>query len=154
MRQIALFFIRNYGGIYFLCLLGFLWFGGKFIRARQLLRRAMFGLERERGYDMQSSALLMLGLVLVIAGITFYFNYSVAPTLPQELLRPPPPTPNPLRTPLASPTSLDENRFDITATAPPIATLTLPSSFNQPTQLPALPTELAGEDGTVEAGAS
>ncbi len=144
-----LFFIRNYGGIYFLCLLGLVWYGVRFFRARNILRSAVFGLERERGSDLQSSALAMLALVFIVAGITYYVNSFIAPTLPQELFLPPTLTPNPFNSVLASPTPIN-TQFDRTATPLPIPTVTLPGAFAQPTPPTPNPTQLAEGEITPE----
>lgn len=103
MESIYVFLIRNDVWIYILCGLGLLWYLGEFIRSRGLLKRAMFGLEKERGRRMMSRSLALILLFgLIIAAVT-YVNLGVAPTLPADLLKPPTPTPNIFATPLSSP---------------------------------------------------
>jgi hypothetical protein len=128
MDQLFVFLIRNDGGLYFVCALAILWFLARLVRARRILRGAMFGLEREQGSSMQSTALTFLLIFISIAAVVVYVNVEIAPTLPEGLMRPPPPTPNVFRTPLAAPTALASN-FDLvraTPTAPIVPTITLP----------------------------
>ena len=69
MDRLYLFLIRNDIWIYIICGLGLFWYISEFIRARQLLRRASFGLERETGGRVQGNALLFILLLLsVVAG--------------------------------------------------------------------------------------
>jgi hypothetical protein len=99
MEQFYLFIIRNDIWIYFLCGLALTWYGFQFIQARSLLRRAMFGLEQERGRQSQRSSLIMIVILLAVIGGVTYVNIEVLPTLPPDLLYPPTPTPNPFATP-------------------------------------------------------
>lgn len=104
MDQIYVFIIRNDVWIYILSILGLVWYLSELWRARGLLRRAVFGLERERGQRLQSRALILVVLFTGIIAIVTYVNLQVAPTLPAELLKPPTPTPDIFTTPLSSPT--------------------------------------------------
>lgn len=106
MERLYLFIIRNDVWIYILCAFGLFWYGTEFWRAQKILRRAVFGLERETGTRMRNSAAIFLILLGAIAGGVFYVNNNIAPTLPPELLRPPTPTPDIFSTPLSSPTPL------------------------------------------------
>jgi hypothetical protein len=125
MESIYVFLIRNDVWIYILCGLGLLWYSAELIRSRGLLKRAMFGLEKERGRRMMSRSLLLIVLfVLVIAAVT-YVNLSIGPTLPADLLKPPTPTPNVFATPLSSPTPAGGPATPTLVLAP---TVTLPAS--------------------------
>lgn len=124
MENFYVFLIRNDVWIYILCILGFLWYFGEFVRSRSILKRAMFGLEKERGRRMRNRSLTLILLFgLVIAGVT-YVNLSVAPTLPADLLKPPTPTPNIFATPLSSPTPAGGQPTPTLVLAP---TVTLPA---------------------------
>ncbi|MCB0008271.1 MAG: hypothetical protein KDE04_17525 [Anaerolineales bacterium] len=130
MDRLYLFLIRNDIWIYIICGLGLFWYISEFIRARQLLRRASFGLERETGGRVQGNALLFILLLLsVVAGVV-YVNTRIQPNLPAELLRPPTPTPDIFRTPLRSPTPLTDFLDDLNATptSPLAPTVTLPGT--------------------------
>jgi len=123
MENLYVFLIRNDVWIYILCGLGLLWYIGEFVRARGILKRAMFGLEKERGKRMLSRSLTLIVIfTIVIAGVT-YVNVSVAPTLPPDLLKPPTPTPNIFATPLSSPTPAGGQPTPTLVLAP---TVTLP----------------------------
>ncbi len=114
MDRIYVFILRNDVWIVILASLGLIWYISEYIRSRRLLKRAVFGLERERGTELRNRAtLFILGLTAVIA-LILYVNITVAPNLPATLLRPPTPTPNLQRPPLTSPTPL--------ATTPPTPT--------------------------------
>ncbi len=106
MERVYVFILRNDFLIYILCFLGIFWYGSQFLQARRTLERAMFGLERERGTQKRNTAVFFLLLFAGIAGLVFYVNTSIAPTLPADLLKPPTPTPNIFATPLSSPTPL------------------------------------------------
>jgi hypothetical protein len=103
MDRLYVFLIRNDIWIYILCFLGLIWYLVEFVRARRLLRGAMFGLERERGQRMQNRAAIIVFLFLSIIAFVTFVNLQVAPTLPDNLLKPPTPTPNIFSTPLSSP---------------------------------------------------
>jgi hypothetical protein len=118
MEPIYVFLIRNDVWIYILCALGFVWYLAQLIRSRGMLRRSMFGLEIERGRRIMSRSLLLVFFFVVIAGVVTYVNFSVAPTLPPELLKPPTPTPNIFVTPLSSPTPVGGPATPTIALAP------------------------------------
>jgi len=139
MDFIYLFFIRNDVWIYILAALGIVWYLSELIKARAILRRAVFGLEHERGQRLQSKALTFLALFGGLIGLVAYVNLQVAPTLPPELLRPPTPTPNIFATPLSSPTPLGSPQPDQPTPTPPIAptvTLASPAGSGPPAPLP------------------
>lgn len=106
MERLYVFILRNDVWIYILCAFGLFWYGSELLRARQILRRAVFGLEREKGIQMRNNALTFLFIFAAIVGIVTYVNVNVAKTLPPELLYPPTSTPNIFATPLSSPTPL------------------------------------------------
>lgn len=106
MERVYVFILRNDFLIYIICFLGVFWYGSQFLQARRTLERAMFGLERERGTQKRNTAVFFLLLFAGIAGLVYYVNISIAPTLPADLLKPPTPTPNIFATPLSSPTPL------------------------------------------------
>lgn len=106
MDRIYLFLIRNDVWIYILSALGLFWYTTELWRANRSLRTAIFGLEKERGTRMRNNALFFIALFSAIIAIVFFVNNRIAPTLPQELLKPPTPTPNIFSTPLTSPTPL------------------------------------------------
>jgi hypothetical protein len=143
MDQVYVFILRNDTWIYILCALGLFWYGSQFLQARSALQRAVYGLERERGTQRRNSSLFFIFLFSGLMGIVYYVNTSVAPTLPQELLRPPTPTPNIFATPLASPTPLSTPLIRPPEPTPIVApTITLPGqpvapiTGNEPTPLP------------------
>jgi hypothetical protein len=128
MDRLYVFVIHNDIWIYLLCILGLVWYLSELIRARRLLRSAMFGLERERGQRMQNrAALLILFFASIIAFVT-YVNLQVAQTLPDELLKPPTPTPNIFITPLSSPVPQIDPETESTATLAIAPTVTLASN--------------------------
>jgi hypothetical protein len=151
MNDIYIFLIRNDVWIYILCGLGLIWYVSELIRARRLLRRAMFGLERERGETIQRTSLtFILVLSLIVAGVA-YVNVEVAPTLPPELLRAPTPTPNIFATPLSSPTPLGtppSQRAPTLVVAPTVTLPGLPTSPSQPEEDDAEPTDEATPTST------
>ena len=106
MDGIYVFLLRNDVWIYILSALGLFWYATEFWRANKKLRSAVFGLEKERGIRMRNNALFFLVLFSTIIAIIFFVNSRIAPTLPQDLLKPPTPTPNIFTTPLSSPTPL------------------------------------------------
>jgi hypothetical protein len=127
MDRLYVFIIHNDIWIYLLCILGLVWYLAELVRARRLLRGAMFGLERERGQRIQNrAALLILFFVSVIAFVA-YVNLQVAQTLPEELLKPPTPTPNIFSTPLSSPIPQGGSEGVPTATLAIAPTVTLAS---------------------------
>jgi hypothetical protein len=103
MERVFIFLIRNDVWIYIVCTLGLFWYISDFIRAQRSLRSAIFGLERERGKQKRSTALFFTAFFATILGTILFVNQRIAPTLPEELLKPPTPTPNPLSTPLSRP---------------------------------------------------
>lgn len=155
MEQVYLFFIRNDVWIYILCGLGLFWYGSELLRARHMLRRAMFGLERERGRRLRNSALLFVMALLAIAGSVVYVNVKIAPTLPADLLRAPTPTLDPFNLPLGSPTPAINTPRPVNSPTPPLApTVTLPAEVIQaaPTSGGGSPVTTAPITGTVAAG--
>lgn len=154
MEQLYVFIIRNDVWIYILCTFGLFWYVSELVRARRILRRAMFGLERENGRKMQGNALLFILILGTLAGFVSYVNAEIAPTLPPSLLRPPTPTPDIFATPLSSPTPL---YTAVPPTTPPelAPTVTLagqPGAINEdvtavpntPTPPPVTPTPFVG----------
>lgn len=125
MDRIYVFLIRNDVWIYILCGLGLVWYLGQLVRSRYTLRRAMFGLEKERGRRMFSRSLLFVILFLAVIAAVTYINLSIAPTLPADLLKPATPTPNIFITPLSSPTPPEGQPTPTFEIAP---TVTLPAS--------------------------
>lgn len=130
MERVYVFIIRNDVWIYILCTLALFWYVSEYVRSRRLLRRAMFGLERETGAHVRNNALIFIVLLTAIISTVYYVNAEVAPGLPAELLRPPTPTPNVFITPLASPTPLSSP--DASPSVPPAPTITLPSQAGVP----------------------
>lgn len=143
MDQIYLFLIRNDVWLYIVSGLGLVWYLSEFWRSRQLLRGAMFGLERERGVRARNRALSFVAMFTAIILIVTYVNIQVAPTLPAELLKPPTPTPNIFATPLSSPTP--EGGVSPSPTFAIAPTATLPGEDGQ-----LLPDENPGEEPTEE----
>jgi hypothetical protein len=129
MDFVYVFLIRNDVWIYILCAFGLFWYFSELIRARGMLRRAMFNLERETGKRIRNSALFFIVLLLSIMGGVYYVNNYVAPTLPATLLRAPTPTPDPLSSPVTRPTPQPlPGEADELQPPPDIApTVTLPS---------------------------
>ena len=93
-----------------------------------MLRRAMFGLEKERGRTLRNTATFSVLAFTAVISLVYYVNNQIAPTLPPELLKPPTPTPNIFATPLSSPTPL--GTVPPTATIPLVPTVTLPGQSN------------------------
>ncbi len=77
---------------------------------------------------MRNNALLFIALFSSIIAIVFFVNNRIAPTLPQELLKPPTPTPNIFSTPLSSPTPLGTPVEEIFVTPNLAPTVTLAGS--------------------------
>jgi hypothetical protein len=126
MDGIYLFLIRNDVWIYVLSALGLFWYVTELWRANNTLRSAVFGLEKERGTRMRNNAVFFIILFSAIIAVVFFVNSRIAPTLPQELLKPPTPTPNIFSTPLTSPTPLEargEGREVVTPAFAPTVTL-------------------------------
>ena len=124
MNDIYLFIIRNDIWIYIVCIFGLFWYATQFYQAREMLRRAMFGLEKERGKAIRNTAVFALVSFTAVISFVYYVNIEVAPTLPAELLKPPTPTPNIFATPLSSPTPVGTTAP--TATIALVPTVTLP----------------------------
>lgn len=106
MDRFYLFIIRNDVWIYIVSAAGLIWYFIEFIRAQRQLRRAMFNIERETATRVRNNALSFVAFFGAIIGIVYYVNAQVAPSLPQELLVPPTPTPNVFASPLAPPPPL------------------------------------------------
>lgn len=109
MERIYLFLIRNDVWIYMISALGLFWYVTELWRANNNLRRAVYGLEKERGTRMRNNALFFLALFSLIIATVYYVNIRIAPELPQQLLRPATPTPNVFSTRLTSPTPLQSS---------------------------------------------
>ncbi|MCA9958986.1 MAG: hypothetical protein KC443_08130 [Anaerolineales bacterium] len=107
MEQIYVFIIHNDVWIYILCAFGLLWYLNELFRAQRVLSRAVFGLEKETGARLRNNALIFIVVLGSIIGFVYYVNYSVLPTLPESLFKPPTPTPDIFATPLSSPTPLN-----------------------------------------------
>lgn len=138
MEPIYVFLIRNDVWIYILSALGLFWFGGELWRSQRMLRRAVFGLEKESSQRNRNNALAFVVLFSAIIGVVYYVNAEVAPSLPPALLRPPTPTPNIFVTPLSSPTPLGTQELpQASPTAPLVPTITL-----------------AGQNGVIDATAA
>lgn len=123
MEKFSLFIIRNDVWMLILAVLGLIWFGSELYRAQSALQEAVFGLEREHGRRARNSALTFVLLLTAVVSVVLYVNYQVAPTLPDELLRPPTPTPDPAQLVLVSPTPLPTP--PPTPTPPIVPTITL-----------------------------
>ncbi|MCA9998520.1 MAG: hypothetical protein KDE56_22310, partial [Anaerolineales bacterium] len=63
MDAFYVFIIHNDVWIYILCALGLFWYGSELVRALGILRRAMFGLERETGTRLRNNALFFIALL-------------------------------------------------------------------------------------------
>ncbi|MEZ4512964.1 MAG: hypothetical protein R3C62_13930 [Chloroflexota bacterium] len=132
MDAFYVFIIHNDVWIYILCALGLFWYGSELVRALGILRRAMFGLERETGTRLRNNALFFIALLATIAGLVYYINSSIAPTLNPSLFRLPTPTPDIFATPLSSPTPLGTVE-NLAVPTPGLApTVTLASQPNIP----------------------
>ena len=60
MEPLYVFLILNDVWIYILSVLGLFWFINEFVRSRRILRRAMFGLEREKGTRLRNNSLAFI----------------------------------------------------------------------------------------------
>ncbi|MBE2220507.1 MAG: hypothetical protein IAF02_03150 [Anaerolineae bacterium] len=106
MEQVFVFILRNDVWIYILSVLGIIWYTSQFLQSRKILKRAMFGLEREKGARMQTTAVFFLLFFITTTVFVLYVNNTIAPTIPDSAWKPPTPTPNIFATPLSSPTPL------------------------------------------------
>lgn len=144
MNQIYIFLIEWDIPIYFFSAVGILISLYQLFRARRILRQAMFTLERETGERIRNNASIALISLTAVLGGVIYFNLQVVPTLPQELLRPPTPTPNMFATPLSSPTPLSPNEFEGTprprTTPNLVPTVTLAGGLEVPAPAPVVST--------------
>lgn len=120
MDRLYVFLIRNDVWIYILSAIGLIWYLTEYWRSRQILRSAMFGLEKEKGQRIRRRAITLAILFLGIITFVTYVNLSVAPTLPVELLKPPTPTPNIFSTPLAVSTSITPQGTIVLEVAPTV----------------------------------
>jgi hypothetical protein len=137
MNAVYLFFIRNDVWLYILSALAFVWYFSELLKARSILRRARFGLERERGLRMRNRALTLLAIFGGIIAVVAYVNVEIADTLPPEMLAPPTFTPDIFATPLSSPTPLGSPTPVLPSPTPPIApTVTLRSPVGGSQALP------------------
>ncbi|MCO5185896.1 MAG: hypothetical protein M9918_10735 [Anaerolineae bacterium] len=129
MEQLYVFLIKNDVWIYFLCGLGALWYGYEFIRGAGSLQRAQFSLERERATRRRNGSFLFLLFFVVVAAFVTFVDVRIQPTLPDELLNPPTPTPRPFVTPFvenAAPTPTRRALPTPTSILAPTATLRTP----------------------------
>ncbi|MCP5099380.1 MAG: hypothetical protein GY943_27820 [Chloroflexi bacterium] len=149
MEQVYVFILDNDVWIYIVCALGLFWYFSELLRARKILRRAMFGLERENGARIRNSALIFILIFLGVASSVYYVNVEIADELPAELRNPPTSTPDIFRTPLASPTPLSS---PIPSPTPPLVpTITLPSQVNEAPIVDATPQAIPEDTPTPEA---
>ncbi len=133
MESLYVFLILNDVWIYILSALGLFWFINEYVRSRRILRRAMFGLERETGTRIRNNALIFIILFSVIISLVYYVNNQVRPTLSEELFKPPTPTPDIFSTPLSSPTPLGTSEITQPNPTPPLVpTITLASAPGAP----------------------
>ncbi|RMH01575.1 MAG: hypothetical protein D6706_01640 [Chloroflexi bacterium] len=133
MERFYVFILRNDVWIYILCVMGLFWYGSQYLRARHILREAVFSLERETGTQLRNTSLILISMLLLIISGVYYVNTEIAPTLPRELLAPPTPTPNIFSTRLASPTPLGTPFAQASPTPVLAPTITLPGqAVNQP----------------------
>ena len=149
MDQFYVFILHNDVWIYIVSALGLFWYINEFIRAQRQLQVAVFNLERETNTQIRNTALVVILILSGIIGGVYYVNSQIANTLPASLLRPPTPTPDIFRTPLASPTSLLTRQP--TSTPPLVPTITLASNPGEPAPNPAeetTPEEAATAVGT------
>ncbi|MCP4427444.1 MAG: hypothetical protein GY803_23390 [Chloroflexi bacterium] len=133
MESLYVFLILNDVWIYILSALGLFWFINEYVRSRRILRRAMFGLEWEKGTRLRNNALAFIIIFAAIIGLVFYVNSQVKPTLSEDLFKPPTPTPDIFSTPLSSPTPLGTAEIILPSPTPPIVpTITLASQPGEP----------------------
>jgi len=142
MERVFVFLIRNDIWIYIISALGLFWYTSDYIRAQRSLRSAVFGLERERGRQKRNTALFFMAFFAGVIATVFFVNQQIAPNLPQELLKPPTPTPNPLNTPLSRPSPVGTPptaRPIVTPNLAPTVTLQGEGDFDPgPAELPTL----------------
>jgi hypothetical protein len=134
MEQIFIFILRNDVWIYILCTLGLIWYGSQFFQSQRILQRAMFGLEREKGARMRTTAVFFLLFFGSVLAFVFYVNNTIAPTIPDSAWKPPTPTPNIFATPLSSPTPIGTAEIRPPEPTPELVpTITLPAdAINNP----------------------
>ena len=131
MNTLYVFLIRNDVWIYIVCAFGLVWYVNQLLQARGILRRAMFGLEREQGRAIRNSALVFILVFSAVISAVYYVNAQIAPDLPAEILKPPTATPDIFMTRLSSPTPLGTPGAPLaTATLPFVPTVTLPGQNN------------------------
>ena len=134
MNQFYVFILRNDIPLYIVSALGLFWYINQFIRAQRLLRVAIFNLEREANTHARNTALVVIVILIGVVSGVYYVNSQIAPTLPATLLRPPTPTPDIFRTPLASPTP--HLTRQPTSTPPLVPTITLANNPGEPAPNP------------------
>jgi hypothetical protein len=128
MEPLYVFLILNDVWIYILSALGLFWFINEYVRARRILRQAMFGLEREKGTRLRNNALAFIVGFTAVIGLVYFVNAQIRPTLSEELFKMPTPTPDIFSTRLASPTPLGTAEIALPSPTPPlIPTITLAS---------------------------
>jgi hypothetical protein len=130
MDAIYVFLIRNDVWIYILCAFGLFWYISELIRARGILRRAMFNLERETGQKIRNNALFFIVFLSTVVGLVYYVNFYIAPTRPAGFLHTPVTTPDLLTAPpqQATPQPLPSDIDDLRPPPPVAPTVTLPSA--------------------------
>jgi hypothetical protein len=135
MERAFIFILRNDVWIYILSVLGIIWYTNQLFQSRKILRRAMFGLEREKGRKMQTTAVFFLLFFGGTIAFVLYVNNTIAPTIPDSAWKPPTPTPNIFATPLSSPTPLGTAEIRPPDPTPELVpTITLASdAINPPT---------------------
>lgn len=127
MNALYLFLIRNDVWIYIVCAFGLVWYVNQFLQARGILRRAMFGLEKEQGRAIRNTALVFILVFSAVISAVYYVNAQIAPELPANVLKPATSTPDIFLTRLTSPTPLGTPGAPLaTATLPFVPTVTLP----------------------------
>ena len=131
MDALYVFLIRNDVWIYIVCTFGLIWYVNQLFQARGILRRAMFGLEKEQGRAIRNSALVFILVFSAVISAVYYVNAQIAPDLPANILKPPTSTPDIFITRLSSPTPLGTPGAPLaTATLPFVPTVTLPGQNN------------------------
>ncbi len=126
MERFFIYILRNDVWIVILCSLGLIWFASQYFQARKILQRAMFGLEREKGQRIQTTAVFFLLLFGGIMVFVFYVNNTIAPTIPDSAWKPPTPTPNIFATPLSPPTPIGTTELQLPEPTPELVpTITL-----------------------------
>lgn len=129
MDRIYVFILRNDVWMLILAAMALIWYLSEFLRANHQLKRAVFGLEREKSGQARSNALVFIVGCSAVIGLIVYVNYQIAPTLPAELLRPIA-TPVLQNTPLSPPTR--EAAPEPTPTPPLVPTITLAANPGLP----------------------